>query len=326
MTTSVGSPPSIQTVRELSARYSNWGRWGPDDQLGTLNFVTSEHVRAAASLIRSGRAISLQIPLDEKGPQRGGGRFNPIHLMRSDGNDAGSDLFRQQRWGDRDPYFRGADDLIIFPLQCSTQWDALSHVFFEGKMYNGFPAEFVTSGGAFKNDVSVARHRTVGRGVLLDMPRAKGVPYLEPGYAIGRTDLEHACEALNVRVGTGDFVLVRTGQIAQTRQRGDWGDYAGGDAPGLGFDSVGWVYDHEVAAVATDTWGMEVRPNQTPDVYQPLHLIFIVHMGLWVGEIWDLDPLAEACAEEGRYEFFLSAQPLVVSRAVGSCLNPIAVL
>jgi kynurenine formamidase len=172
----------------------------------------------------------------------------------------------------------------------------------------------------------VAKDRTGGRGVLLDMPRVKGLPFLEPGYAIARADLEHACETLRVDVGTGDFVLVRTGQIAQTRQRGDWGDYAGGNAPGLGLDSVSWVYDHQIAGVATDTWGMEVRPNEAMDVFQPLHLILIVHMGLWVGEIWDLDPLAEACAEEGRYEFFLSAQPLVVSRAVGSCLNPIAIL
>lgn len=317
---------SIETVRELSARYSNWGRWGPHDQRGTLNFVTYEHVHAAAGLVRTGRAISLQIPLDENGPQRGNGRFNPIHLMRHDGNDAGSDIFRQQRWGDRDPYFRGADDIIIFPLQCSTQWDALSHVFFEGKMYNGFSASNVTSGGAYKNDISVAKDRTVGRGVLLDIPRVKNVPFLEPGYAITRADLEEACAALDVTVGTGDFVLVRTGQIAQTRERGDWGDYAGGDAPGLGLDSVSWVYDRQIAGVATDTWGMEVRPNEAADVFQPLHLILIVHMGLWVGEIWDLDPLAAACAEEGRYEFFLSAQPLVVSRAVGSCLNPIAVL
>ena len=317
---------SIETVRDLATRYCNWGRWGAEDQLGTLNFVTPEHVRTASSLIRSGRAISLQIPLDENGPQRGSGRFNPIHLMRHDGNDAGSDLFRQQRWGDRDPYFRGADDIVIFPLQCSTQWDALSHVFFEGKMYNGFDAGFVTSGGAYKNDISVAKDRTVGRGILLDIPRVKNLPYLETGYAITRADLEQACAALNVEVRSGDFVLVRTGQIAQVRERGDWGTYAGGDAPGLGLDSVSWIYDHEVAGVATDTWGMEVRPNEAPDVFQPLHIICIVHMGLWVGEIWDLDPLAQACAEENRFEFFLSAQPLVVSRAVGSCLNPIAIL
>jgi len=295
-----------EAIARASEELSNWQRWGAEDQVGTLNFVTPEHVRAAASLIRTGRAVSLQIPLDEFGPQRGGGRFNPIHLMRVDGNDASSDIQRKQRWGDRDPYFRGADDIIIFPLQCSTQWDALSHVFFEGKMYNGFAAEYVTSGGAYKNDVAVARQRTLGRGVLLDIPKSKGLPFLEPGYAITRADLEHACQVFDVQVGTGDFVLVRTGQIAQTRQRNDWGDYAGGNAPGLGLDSVSWLYDSEVAGVATDTWGMEVRPNEAADVFQPLHIICIVHMGLWVGEIWDLDPLAAACADESRYEFFLS--------------------
>jgi kynurenine formamidase len=317
---------NIDTVRELHSHFRNWGRWGPDDQLGTLNFVTSAMVKDAAKLIQRGKVVSLQIPLDEHGPQTGRtGRFNPIHLMRADGNDAGSEILRGLRGG-RDTYFQGADDIIIMPLQCSTQWDSLSHVFFERQMYNGFSAEWVNSAGAYRNGVEVAAQRMVGRGVLLDMPRVLGVPYLQGGHAIGGNDLDQACRVQGVAVQTGDFLLVRTGAITEVRRRGDWGTYAGGDAPGLGLDSVGWLHEHQVAAVATDTWGMEVRPNETPDVFQPLHIVLIAGMGLWVGEIWDLDPLAEACAAEGRYEFFLSANPLVVSRAVGAPLNPTAIL
>jgi hypothetical protein len=103
------------------------------------------------------------------------------------------------------------------------------------------------------------------------------------------------------------------------------GDYAGGGAPGLGLNTVPRVGDRQIAALATDTWGMEVRPNETPDTFQPLHIIFIVHMGLWVGEIFDLEPLARACAEEGRWEFMFSGPPLPITRAVGSPLTPLAV-
>jgi kynurenine formamidase len=317
---------NVDTVRELHARYRNWGRWGAEDQLGTLNFVTPAMVRHAATLIHSGQVISLQIPLDEHGPQTGRlGRFNPIHLMRIDGNDAGSEILKNLRGGREQP-FQGADDIIIMPLQCSTQWDSLSHVFFERQMYNGFSAEWVNSTGAYRNGIEVAAGRMVGRGVLLDMPRVAGVPYLQPGHAITANELQKAADHLGVHVGTGDFLLVRTGAIAQVRERGDWGTYSGGDAPGLGLDSVGWLHARQIAAVATDTWGMEVRPNETPEVFQPLHIVLIAGMGLWVGEIWDLDPLAEACAAEGRYEFFLSANPLVVSRAVGAPLNPTAML
>lgn len=113
--------------------------------------------------------------------------------------------------------------------------------------------------------------------------------------------------------------------MARARDAGGWGGYAGGPAAGLGLQSVGWIADREVAAVATDTWGMEVLPNETPDVFQPLHIVFIVHMGLWVGEIYDLDPLATDCAGDGVYEFFFCGPPLPFSRAVGSPVNPIAV-
>lgn len=114
--------------------------------------------------------------------------------------------------------------------------------------------------------------------------------------------------------------------MAAAKKRGEWGDYAGGPAPGLGLAAVPWVAEKRIAALCVDTWGMEVLPNETPDVYQPLHIVFIAHMGLWIGEIYDLDKLAEACAEEGRYEFLFAASPLPVTGAVGSPVNPVVVL
>jgi kynurenine formamidase len=316
----------IDMVRDLGERHSNWGRWGEDDEKGTLNLVTPEMVVAAAGLVRQGKTISMALPYDEDGPQTGNlGRFNPIHLMIRDGADAIAGTSIRDFYGGVDKHFRGTDDIVIMPLQSGTQWDAFGHVVFEGKIYNGYGAEWVSSKGALKGDVANAAGGMVGRGVLLDLPRALDLEWLEPGRAIGADDLERAEEHAGVTVGPGDFVFVRTGAMAAARAARAWGDYAGGDAPGLGLDSVGWVAERDIAALAADTWGLEVRPNETPDVAQPLHIVFIVHMGLWLGEIFDLDPLAEDCADDGVYEFMFCGPPLPFTRAVGSPLNPMAI-
>lgn len=320
------SPPNVDTVRELSKKYSNWGRWGNDDQRGTLNHVTPELVAKAAASIRSGKRISLGLDFDQNGPQSGGGfggRFNPIHLMFRDGGDIANGTVIDEFYGGNDRHIRGTDDMIIMPLQCGTQWDALAHIFFDGHMYNGFTTQAVTSKGATHGDIVQAKDQVAGRGVLLDVARLKGVDCLEPGYAITADDLE-ACEAAqNVTVGRGDFVMVRTGQMGD--RKGNWRDYSAGSAPGLGFGSIPWVAEREIAALATDTWGMEVLPNESPDVFQPLHCVFLVSMGLLVGEIFDLEALAADCAEDGQYDFFFCAPPLPFTRAVGSPVNPMAI-
>lgn len=316
--------PNIDTVRELGKRYSNWGRWGENDQVGTLNHVKPDDVVRAAACIRSGKRISMALPFDSNGPQNGGfGRFNPIHLMFRDGGDILAGTMIDDFYGGRDRHIRGTDDMIIMPLQSGTQWDSLSHILHEGQMYNGYGAAHVTSKGATRNDIAQASDRIAGRGVLLDVARSKGVSALESGYAISADDLDTCARSQGVDVGRGDFVMVRTGQLGERRR--NWGDYAGGSAPGLGFASIPWVADKEVAGVATDTWGMEVLPNESPDVFQPLHIVFLVHMGLYVGEIFDLEALADDCAEDGQYDFFFCAAPLPFSRAVGSPVNPMAI-
>ncbi|GAA0628767.1 cyclase family protein [Sporichthya brevicatena] len=319
------TPPTIETVREMAARWSNWGRWGPEDQLGTLNHLRPEHRVAAAQLVRTGDVLSLAIPLGEDGPQTAGsGRFNPIHLMRYDGRD-----FTAPGSADRDPrrgYLQNADDILILPLQAATQWDGLAHVFFDQQMYNGYSAAEVSSSGARRNAITTATDRMVGRGVLLDVPAAAGVASLPPGYAIGSADLERAASHAGVTVGSGDFVLVRTGHLARARAGEGWGDYAGGSAPGIGLDSVSWIAEHEIAGLATDTWSVEVIPAETPDVMCPVHILLIVMLGLWVGEIFDLEALAERCATDGRYEFLFLAPPLPVTGGVGSPINPQVVL
>src|SRR5919198_1314621 len=308
------------TVREMGAKCRNWSKWGPNDELGTLNYITPETIVTATRTVRRGVTFSLAIPLDNTGPQiNQPRRFNPIHRMILTGPDFTTGAFTR----------RGgvgfADDMVIMALQCGTQWDALSHCFLDGRLYNGYDANLVASEGAKKKGIEKMARHIVARGVLLDIPRVKGVPWLEPGYAITVVDLEAAVRAHRVSVGPGDALLVRTGQMAQCRHRKSWGDYAGGDAPGLSFHTAEWMHARQIAAVATDTWGMEVRPNEIPDSYQPLHQVLIPGMGMLVGEIFDLDALAEDCADDSVYEFLFVAPPLPITGAVGSPVNPLAI-
>lgn len=307
---------------ELYASCSNWGRWGEEDQRGTLNFITPDVVRDAASLVRSGKAFSLQLPLDGNGPQTGAfGRVNAIHQMVATGADH---LAHAQTYSD-DPLGWGfADDSLFLFLQGGSQWDALGHIFRDGAMYNGFGADQVTSGGAKKGGVENFP-TVVSRGVLLDIPAVKGRSHLEPGEAIYPEDLDQAEAALGVEVRRGDVVMIRTGDMGARKNLPGWGGYSAGDAPGLSLACAKWLHDKEIAAVATDTWGVEVRPNELPKTFQPLHLIMIVAMGLLVGEIWDLDQLAADCAADGVYECMFVGPPLHVPGAVGSPVNPQAI-
>jgi kynurenine formamidase len=174
------------------------------------------------------------------------------------------------------------------------------------------------------NGVENMRDKIVTRGVLLDMPRLKNVEWLDNGYAISEADLLSCIEKQNVEVGTGDIVLIRTGQMTNCKQHG-WGTFAGGDAPGLSFGTAGWLHHTQIAGVASDTWGVEVRPNELPNSYQPLHQVMIPNMGLLVGEMFDLDALAADCASDGVYEFLFVAPPLPITGAVGSPVNPQAI-
>jgi len=307
-------------VRETGARYRNWGKWGADDERGTLNYITPAAIVSAARLVRRGAIFSLAIPFDARGPQGPRSRrFNPIHQMTLTAPDFTTGAITR-------PGGVGfTDDMIIMPLQCATQWDALSHCFLDGKLYNGYDANLVSSAGAKKNGIEKIARGVVARGVLLDLPRVKGVPWLEPGYAITAADLDQALEVHGVNIVAGDALLIRTGMMAMCRAQGGWGDYAGGPAPGLSFTTAGWVHERHLAAVATDTWAMEVQPHEIPETYQPLHQVFIANMGLLVGEIFHLDELADDCAQDSIYEFFFVAPPLPITGAVGSPINPLAI-
>ena len=312
-----------QAIADAAAACSNWGRWGSDDARGTLNFLTDGKRVEGARLVRRGVSFSLAQPFDMNGPQTGWRRrTNPVHTMLDTGADAA-------RGVQGFPHgFGGADDVVFMPLQCSTQWDGLGHIFDHGRAWNGRAAgDVVTSDGDRVTGIETAAALIVGRAVLLDAGRALGRDgELPDAFAITPDHLEAviAAQGETARVGRGDIVLVRTGQLTRARRDG-WGGYAGGPAPGLSFTCARWLHRTEIAAIATDTWGFEVRPNEFDGAFQPLHQVVIPHIGLYIGEMWDLEALAADCAADGRYEFWLTAAPIPVTGAVGSPVNPIAV-
>jgi kynurenine formamidase len=309
---------SRQAVDEAFKAISNWGRWGKDDQIGTLNNITPQDVVDAAKLVRRGRIFALGIPLGPMGPQRGlfGKRWNPIHTMLATGTDA---------LAGRQPRLSYADDAINMPVQAASHWDSLGHIFYDDKMYNGHHASNVDSNGLGVLGIEHAKDKLVGRGVLLDIARWKGVDALKDGTGISNDELDACAAAQKVEVRKGDFVIVRTGQMEACTKKGEWGGYAGGDAPGLKFESCYWLQEKQVGGVCSDTWGVEVRPIETKDVYQAWHWVVIPAMGLYMAEMLDLAELAQDCAKDKVYEFFFCAPPLVIPGGTGSPINPQAI-
>jgi len=304
----------MDRVREIAARVSNWGRWGSDDERGTVNFITSAKIRAAAGLVRRGQVFSLGMRFGADGPQIGqGGRVNPQHFMTATAGIVYPDS-----------PFRFADDVVVMPLQCATQWDSLAHVHYDGHLYNGYPAESITTAGAAKNSIVAQGDGIVSRGVLLDLARAAGVERLAPGHAISPTELDAAAERQGVLIESGDVLLLRTGHLSVFRDQGDRVGYMR-TMPGLGIACAEWLHTNEVAAVASDTNAVEVIPFEEQGTPLPFHMLAIRDMGLTLGEMFDLDALAADCADDGVYEFFFTAPPLKVSGGVGSPLNPLAI-
>ena len=287
----------------LSKQVSNWGRWGADDELGTLNLIDAAAVKRGIAAVQDGRSLSLAIPLDDKGPQMGfiPGRINPLRSM----------IALNQ------PF---SDDVVVMGLQAGTHWDALAHVGHDGVLYNGHPAAAVTVAGASKCGIDKVA-TLVSRGVLLDVAGAKGVDKLEPGYAVTGEDLDAAAGRAGVTVEAGDVVLVRTGQM-QNFRAGDRMAYAYPSA-GLSLSTAEWFHSHDVAAVATDNLTCEVYPSEISEPYLPVHLLHLVYMGLTQGQNFDLEALAADCAADGRYTFLLDASPQPFTGGLGSPVNPV---
>ncbi len=321
----------LAVVEDYIQRCSNWGRWGRDDQLGTVNLITPEKVREAAALVKVGKTISLTMSYDTHGPQNGYlGRTNPhlYQLASGPGYLAGEQYslethtLTELRKTSGQPTLGYYDDVLSMPTQSGTQWDALCHFFWRGQMYNGHPAGDAGTAGSRSNGVQNYTGKIVTRGVFVDLATHRGVDTLDPGYAITTDDLDEYLAAKHLEIRPGDALLVRTGFMGVRRE--NWGDYAGGPSPGLSLHTASWIREKDIAAIATDTWGIEVLPNEI-DCFQPLHVVCLVHTGLAFGEMFDLDALSEDSKADGIYEFMFSASPLPVTGASGGPVSALAI-
>jgi kynurenine formamidase len=308
------------TIQSLIEKVNNWGRWGPDDELGTLNYVTPQKRVHASQLVHKGASFSLALLFDRFGLQPPKDRrLNPQHVMIT----SGSDLLAGTQSGQKGGYGY-ADDMIIMALQASTHWNALSHMFYDYHMYNNRHCSLVNSEGAAKNSITVAAARIVSRAVLLDFPRALDIPCLPEDHAITVKEIEGVLAKQHVSVESGDILLFRTGHMARFLDSGEWNEYTYSNSPGPSLEVLPWLHEREIAAVASDTWCFEAIPSKTP-LWLPIHALGIVYMGLMIGENFFLDEWANDCATDKIYEAFMCAGPIPFSRAVGAPVNPLII-
>ena len=303
------------TAAEIQAVFdavSNWGRWGPDDERGTLNHLTPAEARAAAGLVENGRTVSLARDFPtQPGPEN---PWPAHHHMVIAGDD---------------PCIPGLDGLevstdyigIAFHGMASSHLDALCHVFKGGRMYNGHPASEVKSTGARRNTVMTVKDGVAGRGVLLDLPRALGAPYVDPDHLVTAAELERAEQVLGLRVRKGDILLIRFGRDVRRQSHDDQA------LAGLDPDAALWLHRREVAILGGDGVHDPIPSGRiAPDWPMPIHMIGLVAMGLHLLDNLDLEAIAAACAEVGRWAFLLTLAPLRIAGGTGSPLNPIALL
>ncbi len=308
---------SLEEFEQIFESVKNWGRWGDGDELGTLNYITPDKVRGAVALVRSGRQVSMAIPINKIG-----GPDNPnqaLHFVtQAHDVDIGSGGVRF------------ALDFLGMACHgdCHTHMDALCHISYKGLTYNGKLAQdVVTSQGATMQDVAVYRNGLVGRGVLLDIPKLRGVDWLDPGEAVTRTELEECERTEGVHLGEGDILVFRTGHHRRRVELGAWKNDpppVGEGKAGLHVDTIPWMHERKIAAFLPDGDG-EAVPSTVDGIVYPIHPLQIVSMGMLASDSLQLEDLAHACEEEQRFEFLVVGLPLRLPGGTGSPWNPIAI-
>ena len=301
---------------------SNWGKWGPDDEVGALNYLDAQQVLRGVGTVRSGKVFTLQRLIgDPNGDPVWPGRSPATRTM----------LLDESTWDGPDaPQFPGglhyADDKIDAFLQGSTQYDALGHVWYGGRIWNGYDAR-TTVGGLDRASVEpIAQRGVTGRGILLDMARFRGKKTLDKAETFTHEDLMACAAAQGTRIEKRDILVVRTNFLQQFHEQGD-AFYDGFCEPGLTYspELVRWFQDMEIPNLVTDTIANEVTVDPVSGTALPLHCALMRNLGVTLTEICDLEKLADDCAEDGQYTFLYTAAPLKVHRASGSPVNPIAI-
>jgi len=301
----------------------NWGKWGPDDEVGSLNYLGAPQVLSALASVRSGKLFTLQVPMaDPKGDPVWPGRRGAERYQ----------IIDEGHWiGGKGPQFPGgqhyADDAISAYLQGSTQYDALGHVWYDGQLYNGYDAK-TTIGGLQKASVqAIAERGVAGRGVLLDIARLRGKPYLDKGETFSHEDLLAAAAAQKVEIRKRDIIVIRTGFIESYYSAGASAFFANFIEPGLTYspELVRWFHEMEIPNLVTDTMANEVTLDPVSGVMLPLHGALMRNLGVAFTELCDLSRLAADCAEDGQYDFLYVAAPLKIVHGTGAPVNPVAI-
>jgi kynurenine formamidase len=302
---------SADGFRALFRDVSNWGRWGDEGERGALNHLTAERVAAAAGLVRSGLTVTLSQPFNTEASIE-----NPhpgVHRMTMlTDEDIGSGTVRFAK------DYIGVD----YHNDGHSHIDALCHVAFDGCFFDGEPDTSVTERGAEAETIEVLRSGLVGRGVLLDVPRVRGVPWMEPGEHVFTEDLEAAERDQGVRVGTGDILLVRTGHARRLAELPPWD--TPNAKPGLHPTTASFLAERCVAALGSDG-NSDTAPSTTEGIDFPIHVLAINAMGIHLLDYLQFEDLVRCCEDAGRWEFLFVCAPLRLARGTGSPVNPIAV-
>jgi kynurenine formamidase len=300
-----GGPLDAATIDRWMTELSNWGRWGTDDQRGTVNLMTEATRKAAVATVRDGVSVSLSREAD---PVKAVDNGNPLSLAM---------VATAQ---DPDP-FAMESLTITFHGTSFTHMDALSHMFYRDRGYNGVTRAAIGAKGAATLAITGFKTGFVARGVLMDVPRLKGLPYLEPGTAITAADLDAWEKQAGVKVGSGDIVFFRTGRWARRAKVGAWD--IGAQSAGLHPEVARWLKARDAAIVGWDGHG-EVFPGVVTGVDFPMHQLLLIAMGTPIFDNCDLEAVAEAAAQRKRWAFLVTAAPLAIPGGTGSPLNPIA--
>jgi kynurenine formamidase len=304
-----GSPSRHATKADVDrwmTDLSNWGRWGKADQIGSVNLITPAKRKQAAALVTEGYTVSLAHNTETAKAADNGSPF--IHKMLSTGAHPSGQFVLDEY----DVSYHGL---------AHTHMDALCHMAWKGKMYNGIPQTTVTDEGATQLAVTGYKGGIFTRGILADIPRLRGVPYLEPGTAIYPEDLDAWEKKAQVKIGSGDVVFIRTGRWARRAAKGPWDPK---QIAGLYATCAKWLKDRDVAMVGSDA-ATDLMPSGVDGVVQPMHQLLLVAMGTAIFDNCDLEALGDEAAKRNRWSFLLTASPMAVTNGTGSPLNPIAV-
>ena len=340
-----GVPMEEKNLAEiLENAPDNWGRWGDDDECGALNYLTADETLRGIRAVESGESVTLGLPVfDPRGTPAVPTRSDPQHHVMTDRADyeagkAGGPPSEERVEFEglsesavaaysRTAGLETAEDSVYMFLHDGTHVDALSHAWYDGELYNGVDANTTTGGLEHGSVAPLGEHGVLGRGVLLDVARHRGVDFLDPGDRITLSELRACADEQGVSVQNRDVLLLRTGWVERYYQEGPAGvDLY--DEPGLTADEdvLRWFYEKEIPFLGTDTLRNEQTLSDETGTFIPLHAAFLRDLGIPLNELLKLDRLAERCADRGVYDFLFVALPLKLVGASGSPVNPVAVL